>query len=93
MFTAQQARELAGKSVREKVESLLEAVKEIAKMKGRCLTTNIMYQHDRDLWVYGGHKGTKEWNEARKILEGLGYQVEFYYGEAKCADMYTKIKW
>lgn len=93
MFTAQQARELAGKSVQEKVESLLEAVKEIAKVKGRCLTTNIMYQHDQDLWVYGGYSRTEEWKEAKKILEGLGYQVEFYYADAQFADMYTKIKW
>lgn len=91
MLTAQQARELVGRSVQEKVESLLVAVKEIAKMKGRCLPTNIMYQHDPDLWVSGGYARTEEWKEATKILEDLGYQVDFFYEDMN--DMYTKIKW
>lgn len=93
MFTAQQARELAGRSVQEKVESLLEAVKEKAKQKHRFLKTGWEYKADEDIWINGGYSHTEEWREAKKILEELGYQVDFFYEERQFVDMYTVIKW
>lgn len=93
MLTAEQARKIAGRTVQEKVESLLKAVEEAAKAKKRKLRTGWDYEEDIDLWVNGGYSRTKEWEQAAKILEGLGYKVSFYYKESQFVDMYTLIEW
>jgi hypothetical protein len=92
-FTANEARKLAGKTVEEKVDDLLVAIKERARKKLRELRTGYDYQADKDLWIDDGYKHTKEWNEAKTILEDLGYVVSFYYYEGQFVDMYTLIKW
>lgn len=93
-FTAEEARKLAGKTVEEKVDSLLVAIKDAATNKKRKLRTSWEYEEDNDLWVNGGYNKTKEWIEACKILEALGYKVSFYYNEGSIAvDMYTLISW
>lgn len=92
-LTAQQAKELAGETVEEKVDKLLIAVEKAAKAKKRKLRTGWDYQPDKDLWIDGGYSTTKEWKEAKKILEDLGYEVTFYYNECQFVDMYTLIEW
>lgn len=93
MLTAEQARQIAGKIVQEKVESLLKAIEEAANAKKRRLRTGWDYKEDRDLWIDGGYNATKDWQEAVKILEGLGYKVKFYYKESQFVDMYILIEW
>lgn len=93
MLTAEQARQIAGKTVQEKVESLLKAIEEAAKSKKRSLRTGWDYKEDNDLWINGGYSRTKDWEEAAQILEGLGYTVIFYYKESQFVDMYTLIEW
>jgi len=92
-FTAEDARKLAGLSVKEKVGLILVAIKEAATNKRRQLRTGYDYKPDRDLWILGGYKKTKDWNEACQILSDLGFQVEFYYAEHQLVDMYTIITW
>lgn len=93
-LTAKQAKELAGETTAEKVDKLLIAVEESAKAKKRKLRTGWDYESDKDLWVNGGYSKTKEWEEAKKILEDLGYKVTFYYKEGQqFVDMYTLIEW
>lgn len=93
MMTAAEARRLAGQTVQEKVNDLLLAVEELAKQKHRVLKTGWDYTKDADLWVHGGYNNSKEWVEAKKILEGLGYKVNFFYKESQFVDMYTLIEW
>lgn len=93
MITAKEARELAGKTVKEKVEALCLAIEQAARSKGRQLRTGWEYKDDKDLWIDGGYSRTKEWEEAKNILEGLGYKVTFYYKETQFVDMYTLIEW
>ena len=94
MLTANEARKLAGPTVRERVEALLVAVEKAAKNKKRFLKTGWDYKEDTDLWVDGGYSKTKEWHEAYEILTKLGYKVTFYYRDGSMAvDMYTLIEW
>lgn len=93
MFTAKEARQLSGKSVEEKVESLLEAVRIAANNKQRELRCGWSYKEDKDLWINGGYSKTTEWKQAKDILESLGFTVEFFYEDKQFVNMYTIIKW
>lgn len=94
MLTAADARKLAGPTVQEKVESLLESVKAQAEKGHRLLKTGWTHKEDEDLWVHGGYSPTEEWKKAKAILEDLGYKVTFYYDEGgQFVDMYTLIEW
>jgi hypothetical protein len=93
-LTAAQAKQLAGPSVDEKVDAILVAIEKIATNKGRQLRAGYDYDQDKDLWVSGGYTPTPEWKEATKILEKLGYDVDFYYNDgSQFVDMYTIIRW
>ncbi len=93
-FTAKDAKRVAGPTVEERVDMILVAIEEAAKNKKRELKTGWDYSEDNDLWVNQGYSRTKDWLQAKKILEDLGYQVEFYYQVHSIAvDMYTLIKW
>ena len=94
LLTAEEARKLAGPSLEEKVESLIETIKTLAKQKKRSCRTGYDHKEDEDMWIYGGYDGTEEWQNAKKILKGLGYKVTFYYKVHSVAvDMYTLIEW
>jgi hypothetical protein len=93
MFSASDAKQLAGPTLEEKIESICESIKRLAAEKKRTLRAGYDHDADVDLWVYGGYSGTPEWLEAVKVLEGLGYKVSFFYEERQFVDMYTKIEW
>lgn len=94
MFTAAEAKRLAGESLEEKVAKLGEAIKVAATNKKRQLRTGWEYKDDKDLWIQGGYKPTEDWTKAKKMLELAGYTVDFYYSDGSIAvDMYTIIKW
>lgn len=92
-FTAEEARKLSGESVEEKVAKILTAIKAEALNRKRELKTGWQYKLDSDLWVNGGYSQTEDWKAAKKILEHLGFTVEFFYQENQFVDMYTVIKW
>jgi hypothetical protein len=77
MITADQARELAGRSLEEKIESLWPLIKRAAINKQRNLFMGDFSVGDDKLWVYGGYYRTEEWKSAKKILENFGYKVSF----------------
>ena len=88
MFTAAEARKLAGPTPQEYVEEVLKTIKEKAKNKER------RYCVHEDFWVNEAYGRTKDYKEATRILEGLGYKVSFYYDEGRqFVDMYTVIEW
>lgn len=100
LFSAKQARELAGPTVAgptveekvlAKVESILVSVK--ANASKRRLRAGYDHNADADLWINGGYSGTDEWKMAKSILEKLGYKVTFFYEERQFVDMYTVIEW
>lgn len=93
MLTAEEARKLMPKTLKEKVNDILEAVAEAARNGKSCLRTGWDYKNDEELWSNGGYSRTDEWCEAQKILEELGYKVTFYYRDAQFVDMYTWIQW
>jgi uncharacterized protein HemY len=96
MLTAAQARELAGPSLEEKVESLLKTVERLAKEKKRKLRCAYDHKEDDQLWVHGGYAAKRggEWYKAKEMLEGLGYKVSFFYSDGSFAvDMYTVVEW
>lgn len=93
-LTAAEARELAGPTLDEKVDAILEAIKDAAKSEKRVLRAGWDYKTDNNLWIDGGYRETEEWKKAVAILQSLGYDVQFYYNEGSLAvDMYTVIKW
>jgi len=93
-FTAKEAKALAGPTLQEKVDSVLESIKVAAGKKKRQLRTGWEHDEDDELWISGGYSKTEDWKNAKKMLEDLGYTVEFYYQEHSIAvDMYTLIKW
>lgn len=93
LFSAAEAKELAGKTLDEKIDDILEAIKVAATERKRMLRTGWDYKADQDLWIHGGYGTTKEWEWARKKLTDLGYKVKFFYEEHQFVDMYTLIEW
>lgn len=94
MITASEAREQAGATVLEIVESLDPFIRAAAADKKRRLNTG--YAQDiphHDFWVNGGYKPDPKWVEAKQILESHGYKVSFFYEERQFVDMYTVIEW
>ena len=93
-LTAEQARELAGPTVEERVDKILVRIEELAKAKQRSLKTGWDYKEDKKLWIDEGYGQTENWRKAKKILTDLGYTVSFHYDDS-CyfVDMYTVIKW
>ena len=86
-ITAAEARKLAGPTVQEQVDLVYPLIREAAEKGKRSITL-----HD-DLWVNGAYKGTVEYKQAVKILEGDGYTVRFFYEERQFVDMYTVVAW
>lgn len=95
-LTAEEARHLAGPTLNEKIDCLLESIRSLAMNRRRSCRTSYDHKQHNDLWVDCGYSDnkTKDWSEAKKILQGLGYKVSFYYSEGSMAvDMYTLIEW
>ena len=94
LITAEEAKKLAGATVKEQVEAIFPFIRKAAEEKKRILRTGWEYKDDTELWIGGGYSKSPEWMEAKKILEELGYIVGFYYKEGQLAvDMYTTIEW
>lgn len=86
-LTAAQARELAGPTVDERVDAALIDIRAAADRKQR-----EVFLHG-DFWVHGGYSETADYKAARKMLQDLGYTVEFFYEERQFVNMYTVVKW
>ena len=94
LFTAREARELAGLTVEEKVDKIFPFIKDAANDKKRELKTGWDYKDNSELWIDGGYSKTPEWLRAKSILEKLGCKVEFCYDDSsQFVNMYTKIEW
>lgn len=93
MITANEARELAGPTLEEKVEALGRRIEELAKEGRRVLRCGYDYDQDQDLWIHGGYSSTEDWKKATQILRDKGFEVDFYYTELQFVDMYTRVKW
>jgi len=93
MISAKEARNISGETVEEKVEKLHNAIIALAKDGKRELRTGYQHKDNPELWINGGYSKTPDWQSAKKILEDLGYSVEFYYAELQFVDMYTIIRW
>ena len=93
-LTAADARRLAGPTLSDKIDALLETIHTRAAGGHHSVRCGYDHKADDDLWVHGGYKPTDEWHEARKQLETLGYTVSFYYNDGtQFVDMYTLIEW
>tara|TARA_R110000803_G_scaffold98985_1_gene167051 strand:+ start:988 stop:1281 length:294 start_codon:yes stop_codon:yes gene_type:complete len=92
-LTADKARELAGRTVEEAVDSILVSIEAKAKKKSRELKTGWEHKEDNELWERGGYATSEDWKEAKATLEGLGYTVTFFYEERQFVNMYTLITW
>lgn len=94
MITGDEAREIAGPTASEIVDSLEPFIRSAAATKERCLrtgwVTDLPY---RDFWVNDGYSFSPKCKEAQKILESNGFKVSFYYMELQFVDMYTLIEW
>ncbi len=88
MITATEARTLAGPTPQERVDMLETEIKKAALERKRHIDL-----HD-EFWTREAYSGTTEYKQAKMILEGLGYKVEFYYKEHSIAvDYYTIVSW
>lgn len=93
-ITAKEARQLAGPTLEEKLDSLYESIRVVAIDKKRSLRTGYDHKDDEELWIQGGYSQTADWKAAKKALEEEGFKVTFYYNELSIAvDMYTLIEW
>ena len=88
MITAQEARTLAGPTPQERVDELEPLIKQAALDKKRHVNLLDAF------WVHEAYSGSVDYKQAKMILEGLGYKVDFYYKEHSIAvDMYTVVSW
>ena len=85
-ITAQEARELAGPTVQERVNEVYPLIRAAAKEKKRRIVLH-------DWWAHQGYSDTKEYKQACKMLESDGYKVTFFYEERQFVDMYTIVEW
>ncbi len=85
-ITAQEARELAGPTVQERVDGVFELIREAATKKFRRINLT-------DKFWEGGYDKSPEWLEAKALLEKEGFTVEFFYEERQFVNMYTIVKW
>lgn len=92
-ITASEARAMSGRTLDEKIDSLLVEIEKAAKNGKRELRTGYQHREDPDLWVNGGYSTSPEWQAAKEELQKLGYTVTFFYEERQFVDMYTIIKW
>jgi hypothetical protein len=85
-ITAQEARELAGPSVQERINGAYQQIREAAEKQLRkvCL---------HDWWAQEGYRGSKDYKQACMILESDGFKVSFFYEERQFVDMYTVVEW
>lgn len=86
-FTAEEARKLAGPSVKDHVDEALVTIKSCAEKKLRMATLRT------EFWERGGYSRTQDWKLACEELRKLGFDVDFYYEERQFVDMYTKVEW
>jgi len=85
-ITAQEARELAGPTVQERVDAVYPVIREAAEKGKRWIVLH-------DWWANEGYSGSAEYKQACMILEGDGYKVKFFYEERQFVDMYTLVEW
>ncbi len=86
-ITAEEARELAGPTVQERVEAVYPLIRKAAEEKQRMIALHSAF------WVNGGYIESTEWKEACKLLRKDGFKVSFYYEERQFVDMYTVVEW
>jgi hypothetical protein len=84
-ITAQEARELAGPTVQERVDAVYPLIRKAAEDKRHRITLH-------DWWAEAGYIGAKDYKQACDILRADGYNVEFFYEKQAC-EMYTVVKW
>lgn len=87
LITAEEARKLAGPTVEEVVSNVCACIRITAKEKKRRVVLR------DDIWVHGGYSNTAEYQEAKRMLEDLGFVVKFHYEERQFVDMYTVVEW
>ena len=85
-ITAQEARELAGPTVEERVAAVYPLIREAAENGQRSIALH-------DWWAHEGYSRTVEYKLACEILEGDGYKVSFFYEERQFVNMYTLVEW
>lgn len=85
-ITAQEARELAGANIQERVDEVYLLIRKAAEEKKRSITLH-GWPTDQ------GYSGAKEYMQACKMLESDGYKVTFFYEERQFVSMYTIVEW
>lgn len=86
-ITAKKAKELAGPSKEEMLETALDSIEEAAKAKKR--SVNLLER----VWVYGAYDASEDYLWLKGQLTKRGFKVEFYYRELQFVDMYTIVRW
>jgi hypothetical protein len=85
-ITAQEARELIGPTVEDRVAEVYPMIREAAEKKQRRVALH-------GWWANEGYSRSKDYKQACMILEGEGYKVSFFYEERQFVDMYTVVEW
>lgn len=77
------------KTVEQKVSELVEALDKM----GPEGSVKVREEFDK-IWTWGAYDQTKEWKQAKGMLEQLGFKVTWgcYYGSA-AYDLYTLVEW
>jgi len=86
-ITAQEARELAGPTVEERVEAVYPLIRAAAEKSERSIRIRTGF------WADEGYGPTQAYKEACEILRADGFRVEFFYQELQFVDMGTEISW
>jgi hypothetical protein len=87
-ITAEEARQLSGLSIEEKVDVVFELIRKTATLKER----NIKLNHD-NLWKTGGYSRSPDWLKACRILKDVGFTVDYYFSEDQTSVSYTIVSW
>ena len=85
-ITAQEARELAGPTVQERVDEAYQTIRAAAEKKQRKV-------HLHGWWGTAGYNGTEDYAEACKLLAADGFKVNFFYDARQFVDIYTVVEW
>jgi hypothetical protein len=85
-ITAQEARELAGPSVQDRVNDVYPLIRKAAERKEHKISLH-------GWWAHQGYGQTADWKKACELLAKDGFNTRFFYEELQFVNMYTIVSW
>jgi len=88
-ITAEEAREISGPTIEERISKVYELIKE--KAGGEKDNREVWLTSK--FWTESGYSRNEDYKALKEHLESNGFKVDFFYEERQFVNMYVTIKW